>query len=267
MIQGKYMQKYKYGLIGNVLKHSYSKQIHSCFGLNEYALYELDEKEFVDKIVRKDYKGLNITIPYKKKVIEFMDILSEEAREIDAVNTVIHKNGVLEGYNTDFYGFEYMMKVNNINVTGKKVMILGNGGVAQPVFYYMKQHHANYIVVKREASEGIIDYSEAERLNNNVDIIINTSPVGMYPNINESPMTLESYNNLSVVIDLIANPLETKLMKYAREKNIKAIGGITMLVAQAKKAEELFREIKIADSEIEKVTNEIKNMMEQNTTV
>lgn len=110
-----------YGLIGSVLTHSYSKEIHHCFGLDGYFLFELDENEFVEKIQKKDYKGLNITVPYKQKVIPLLDVLDKDAETIGAVNTVVNRDGILFGYNTDYYGFEYLLQEHNISVDGKKV--------------------------------------------------------------------------------------------------------------------------------------------------
>lgn len=253
-----------YGLIGSVLKHSYSKEIHKCFGLNDYLLFELNEQEFVKKVTEKSYKGLNITVPYKQKVMKLIDIMDEDAQIIGSVNTVVNNNGILFGYNTDYYGFKYLLQIHDIDIRDKKVMVLGNGGVAQPVFHYLRTYGAKeIIVVKRQATTGVITYDEALNLHSDVDIIINTSPIGMFPNVDESPMTLEGYYKLSAVIDLIANPKETQLMKYAKEKNIPAYGGLEMLVAQAKRAEELFFEIVIPDEDIDKVTQIISEYMDK----
>jgi len=157
-----------------------------------------------------------------------------------------------------------LIEKHGICVEDKKVIVLGNGGVAQPVFHYLKTHGAKEIViVKRQASLGVITYDDALRCHNDADIIINTSPVGMYPNVEESPMSLEGYHNLCAVVDVIANPKETKIMKFAKEKNILAVGGVEMLVAQAKLAEELFRQIKIKEEEIEKVADIISDIMEK----
>lgn len=251
-----------YGLIGSVLKHSYSKEIHKCFGLENYLLFELNESDFINKVTEKNYKGLNITVPYKQKVMKYLDVIDSNAKIIGAVNTIINQDGILFGYNTDYYGLVYLFHNHNISVKDKKIMVLGNGGVAQPVFHYLKTVGAKeVVVVKRKAEPGVITYNEALLLHNDVDIIINTSPVGMFPNVDESPMVLDGYSKLSAVIDLIANPIETKLMKYAKEKNIRAVGGLEMLVAQAKMAEELFFDIIIPDEEIDKVTKIISELM------
>lgn len=143
-------------------------------------------------------------------------------------------------------------------------MVLGNGGAAQPVFHYMKLHNAaEVIVVKRKASSGVIDYEDALALHSDADLIINTSPMGMFPKVDESPMTLDGYYKLSAVVDLVANPQETKLMRFAKEKNIPTAGGLEMLVAQAKLAEELFRDIKIPREDIRNVTETISKIMDE----
>jgi shikimate dehydrogenase len=251
-----------YGLIGKTLKHSYSKEIHSFLGLKDYQLFELDEQSFIKKIRNKNYVGLNITIPYKQAAIEYMDVIDENAKEIGAINTIVNKNGVLYGYNTDYYGFEYLIKKHNINVMNKKILVLGNGGVSKPVILYLRRNKANYFIVNRYKKSNIINYEEALKFHNDASIIINTSPVGMYPNINDSPMELKGYNNLSIVIDLIANPKETKLMKLSMEKSITVYGGIEMLVAQAKKTEELFFSTEIPDNKIDEITVRILELMD-----
>lgn len=251
-----------YGLIGSVLKHSYSREIHKAFGIDNYSLYELNEKELAEKVKKRDYKGLNITVPYKKQVMALLDQIDESALLIGAVNTVINSNGMLIGYNTDYYGFDYLMRKHGITVSGKKVLVLGNGGVAQVVFHYLHTHKVGeFFVVKNRPSDGAITYEEAKERCSDFDIIINTSPVGMYPNIYDSPMSLDGYNNLSAVIDLIANPQITRLLSEADEKGITAIGSLEMLVAQAKLAHELFRKVEIPEEKIEIVTQIISDLM------
>ena len=251
-----------YGLIDSVLKHSYSKEIHKSFGLDNYSMFELNEEEFITKIQMRDYKGLNITVPYKQKVMKLLDAIDEDAERIGAVNTIVNKNGTLFGYNTDYFGFQWLLEGHDIQVRDKKVMVLGNGGVAQPVFHYLKNFGAKEVViVKRKAAPGVITYEEALESQNDVDIIVNASPVGMFPDIEAAPMSLDGYDHLEAVVDLIANPKETKLMKYARERNILAVGGLEMLVAQAKKAEELFLDIEIPGEKINEVVHVISELM------
>ena len=252
-----------YGLIGKVLKHSYSKEIHTMLGNLDYKLFELDELTFEEMIRKKEYQGLNITIPYKIKVMDYLDVISEEAKSIGSVNTIVNKNGLLYGYNTDYYGFEYLIHLFDLSLSGKKVLVLGNGGAAKPVFYYLGKNNVQYVIVKSKKESGVITYSEARKKHYDADVIINTSPVGMFPNINYSPMSLAGYDKLSLVIDMIANPIETKLMKEAREKGIKAIGGLELLVAQAKKSEELFKEIVIEEKAITEITKKIEQIMSE----
>lgn len=250
-----------YGLIGKVLKHSYSKEIHEMLGNSDYTLYELDEMSFIEMVKRKEYKGLNITMPYKIKAMNYMDFVSSEAKAIGSINTIVNKAGKLYGYNTDYYGFEYIMELFEISLIGKKVLVLGNGGAAKPVFYYLEKNNVEYYIVKTKADKNVITYEEAREKHSDVDVIINTSPVGMYPNVSFSPISLEGYDNLSLVIDMIANPVETKLMRQARERNLLAIGGLELLVAQAKKSEELFKEKEIDDSQIVDISEEIELLM------
>ena len=257
-----------YGLIGSVLQHSYSREIHNAFGIENYTLFELNEKQFAEKIKNKDFLGLNITVPYKKQVIPLLDHLDSSAEIIGAVNTVINRNGTLIGYNTDYYGLEYLLRKHNVTVSQKKVLVLGNGGVAQAVFHYLHTHNvSNFLIVKQHASVGVISYEEAKKNYYDYEIIINTSPVGMYPNIDKSPMSIEGYNNLSAVIDLIANPQKTQLLMEANERGIVAIGGLEMLVAQAKRAQELFRNTHIPDEKIDEVTRMIGDLMTKHLTV
>lgn len=250
-----------YGLIGKVLKHSYSREIHEYLGNLEYKLYELCEEDFLKMVSEKKYMGLNITMPYKIKAMEFMDYVSEEAKNIGSINTIVNKNGKLYGYNTDYYGFEFIINYFDTQLEGKKVLVLGNGGAAKPVFYYLEKNNIEYYIVKSKPDKGVITYEQARNQHSDADVIINASPVGMYPNVSFSPISLEGYDKVSLVIDMIANPVETKLMRLAKEKNILAIGGLELLVAQAKRSEELFTDIAIEDSEIMDIVKKIEQIM------
>ncbi|HHX12830.1 MAG TPA: shikimate dehydrogenase [Clostridiales bacterium] len=248
----------KYGLIGEKLGHSYSKLIHEKLADYIYDLIPLDNEEFEAFMVKKDFTAINVTIPYKQKVIPYLDELHETAKAVGAVNTIVNNQGVLTGYNTDFYGFEYMLIHNNIGIEGQKCLVLGNGGAARAVVAVLEHLKAGEIlIVSRTASESSISYEDCYQNHSDSDIIINTTPLGMYPNIDDSPLDLTTFNKCQAVVDLIYNPLDTKLTLQARELGIKSVTGLLMLVAQAKQAIEYFLRSKIEDNAIDKITNEL----------
>ena len=230
----------KYGLVGKTLKHSFSKEIHSLIADYPYNLIELSETEFDDFFKAKDFDGVNITIPYKERVIPYLDYISDEAKSIGAVNTVVNKNGKLYGYNTDYLGLKSLIERTG-DINGKTVAILGTGGTSKTAYAVCESLKAKSIVkVSRNKTAGVITYDELKNDYQSIDVIINTTPVGTYPNIFDTPIDLDGFNNLSLVIDVVYNPLETRLVQNAKEKNIKADGGLYMLVAQAVKASALF---------------------------
>lgn len=248
----------KYGLIGEKLGHSYSKLIHEKLADYIYDLIPLDNEEFEAFMAKKDFTAINVTIPYKQKVIPYLDELHETAKAVGAVNTIVNNQGVLTGYNTDFYGFEYMLIHNNIGIEGQKCLVLGNGGAARAVVAVLEHLKAGEIlIVSRTASESSISYEDCYQNHSDSDIIINTTPLGMYPNIDDSPLDLTTFNKCQAVVDLIYNPLDTKLTLQARELGIKSVTGLLMLVAQAKQAIEYFLRSKIEDNAIDKITNEL----------
>ena len=241
----------EYGLIGESLGHSMSPEIHAKFADYKYELHPLKKEELEAFMTKKDFKGINVTIPYKRDVIPYLDVLDKKAEEIGAVNTIVNRDGKLYGYNTDFDGFSAMLSYNGVDVCGKKVLVLGNGGVAKPILLYLKLHKAkDIIIVKYKAEEGVITYEEAAKEHSDADIIINATPVGMFPKADATPIDISLYPSLSAVIDIIANPSETKLVKEAKERGINAFGGIFMLVGQAKTACEYFTGKSMEDKEI-----------------
>lgn len=254
----------EYGLIGEKLGHSYSKQIHSYLADYTYDLMPLSREEFPFFMEKKDFKAINVTIPYKRDVIPYLSAIDPLAERIGAVNTIVNRDGKLTGYNTDYYGFLYLLDQHGIQVTGKKVLVLGNGGVAQPVFAALQERNAKQtVVVKYKAEPGTLTYEQTASLHADADIIINASPVGMYPAIDTSPVDLTPYHNLEAAVDLIANPLETRFVKEARDMGVNAVGGLEMLVAQAKYAVEFFLDIQIPDEKIPPICDEITWMMER----
>jgi shikimate dehydrogenase len=252
----------EYGLIGEKLGHSYSKQIHARFADYSYELHPVAPEDLDFFMKARDFKGINVTIPYKRDVIAYLNCIDPLAEKIGAVNTIVNKNGMLTGYNTDYLGFMACLKYFRISLLGKKILCLGNGGVAKPIIAYAKDAGAKQIIiVKYKTEPGTVTYSEAASLHSDADIIINATPVGMYPDIDRSPISLEPYHNLSAVVDVIANPLETKLLKEASALGLKNAGGLFMLVAQAKYAAEYFLDKKISDDEIIPVYEYIKTLM------
>ncbi len=234
IIQNK--QKFNYGLIGAKLGHSYSKQIHGFLGNNDYQLLELNQDELAAFIQAKDFKGLNVTIPYKQAVMPYCQ-LSEQAKAIGAVNTILNIKGQLFGYNTDYFGFELLTQKANINLHGKKVLILGSGATSKTVAAVaLNKGAAELIFISRQGEN---NYDNIKR-HYNADIIINTTPQGMYPNNQELALDLKPFSNLCGVLDVVYNPLKTNLILQAKELNIPALGGLTMLVGQALKAHNLF---------------------------
>ena len=244
----------KFGLIGKTLKHSYSKIIHSALGDYPYELYEIEEEQ-LESFVKSDIDGFNVTIPYKKAVMKYLDEIDESAKRIGAVNTVIKRNGKIYGYNTDFYGMVYMLQEAEITLSNKKVMILGTGGTgntAKAVAEFLNAREI--IIVSRSGAVNYQNYKEHK----DTEIIINTTPVGMYPSVMNTPIDLECFARLDGVADVIYNPDKTVLTLSAKKKNIKAVNGLSMLVAQAKLAMELFLDEKVDDSIIERTVQKLR---------
>lgn len=230
-----------YGLIGEKLPHSFSKEIHEKLGYYQYSLIELKPDELEGFILSRNYKALNVTIPYKQAVIPLLDEISPDARAIGAVNTIVNRDGVLYGYNTDFGGMRALIERAGIVLKYKKVLILGTGGTSLTAVAVCERLGAKEIRrVSRSGRDGAITYEEAYERYADADVLINTTPCGMYPNIFDCPVDLDRFQNLSGVIDVIYNPLQTRLVLSARERGIEAEGGLYMLVAQAVLAAGLF---------------------------
>ena len=248
-----------YGLIGENIKYSFSKIIHEQISDYKYDLISLSNENF-DKFMKEhNFKAINVTIPYKQKVLPYIDKIDQHAKNIGSVNTIINKNNKLYGYNTDFYGFLYQIKKNNIEIKGKKILVLGNGGAAKSVIAVLKYLEANEIyIVYYKKNKNTISYKECYENHTDSDILINTTPVGMFSKNNTSPINIYKFKKLKVVIDLIYNPLKTKLLIQAENMKIKTINGIEMLVAQAKYSAEYFLNTKIEDKIIEKIVKNIK---------
>ena len=254
----------KYGLIGEHLGHSFSKQIQTRIAEIEnvkdydYQLVELDKEEFKEFMEKKDFKGINVTIPYKKDVIPYLDEMDESAKAIGAVNTIINVDGKLKGYNTDFGGFLYMVKAHNVHMEGKKVLIIGNGGACAAVKAVCKHENAkDIVIVSRSANRGAIGYDEMYTSHLDADIVINTSPVGMFPNIANAPIDVSWFHKLECVLDVVYNPILTRLCFEAQEADIKRVIGLEMLIAQAKYTFEIFENMSFDDSIIDEIKKEM----------
>ena len=252
------MEKKLYGLVGERLSHSWSAQIHGLMGNPNYQLLELTPDELGAFFGRSDIVGVNVTIPYKREVLRFCSELSTDASEIGAVNTMVRKGGGYIGYNTDLFGLEYMLMRVDIKLSRKKVLVLGSGGASLTVCALAKRLDASEIVVISRSGED--NYNNLER-HSNAQIIINATPVGMYPDVDSSPVSLEHFPSCEGVIDLIYNPEETCLLKDAKSRGIRNTNGLSMLVAQAKAAEELFFGKALSNVLIESVICQMEAIM------
>ena len=231
----------QYGCIGEKLSHSFSLEIHEMLASYSYELKELMSTEMERFLSDRSFKGVNVTIPYKEAVIPFLDEVDDVAQRIGAVNTIVNRSGRLIGYNTDFHGLTALFSHARISPEGKKVAILGTGGTSKTACAVVRSLNARKIlVVSRTPSGEQIGYEELIKKHNDIEILINTTPCGMYPMCEDSPLSLDGFHALSGVIDAVYNPLTTALVREARARGIPAHGGLYMLVAQAVRASELF---------------------------
>ena len=246
----------KCGLIGEKLGHSFSPQIHKKLADYDYDLFEMSEEEVGPFLEKGDFHAINVTIPYKKTVMPFLREISDEARRIGSVNTITHlPDGGLRGDNTDYYGFAYTVKKSGIEIKGKKVLVLGSGGASMTARTVAADLGASSVIIISRSGED--NYTNLDR-HRDCGVIINTTPVGMYPNTGISPINLELFPNLIGVLDMIYNPAKTQLLLDAEARKIPYSNGLPMLVAQAKAASERFTGEKIPDSEIDRITDEIR---------
>ncbi len=248
----------QYGLIGEHLKHSYSKIIHEKIADYTYSLCELSPDELSGFMKNREFCGINVTIPYKQAVIPMLDFVSPEVLKIGAVNTVVNRGGRLFGYNTDFDGMRKMLLRAGADLSGKKVLILGSGGTSKTARAVAKNLGARQILqVSRRQGEGVVTYEEVLAKHTDAQFIINTTPVGMFPSAGGTPLDISSFDMLEGVFDAVYNPLCTDLVLDARAKGITAQGGLYMLVAQAVFACSHFTRNKIDDEIIEICCNNL----------
>lgn len=248
----------KCGLLGKKLGHSYSPAIHKRLGDYEYLLYEKTEEELEDFLLNGSWHGLNVTIPYKKAVVPFCSELSETAKKTGSVNTLVRrKDGTIYGDNTDVYGFEALVKKNNVAVEGKKVLVLGSGGASTAVCAALERLGAKPVVISRSGEN---NYENLER-HSDAAVIVNTTPVGMYPDNLRSPLDLNAFKALAAVLDAVYNPALTGILLQAEKMGISQANGLYMLVAQAVRSSEKFTETTINDAIIDKITEELAAQM------
>lgn len=228
----------KYGLLGEKLSHSFSPRIHEMLGNKEYSLFALPEEKLDSFLREGDFKGINVTIPYKQKVIPYLSSISDRARRIGAVNTVVRReDGSLSGFNTDYAGLKFMLTENGIDPAGKKVLILGSGGTSLTALAVVSDMGARQVV--RVSRHGEDNYENLDR-HHDSEIILNTTPVGMYPGNGRALIDLSDFPRAEAVADVIYNPFYTRLLLDARDRGLKHANGLIMLVAQAKAASDIF---------------------------
>ncbi len=257
----------KYCVIGKTLPHTLSPEIHRELGRDRYDIKELfDDCALADFVNRREYDGYNVTIPYKQAIMPLLDGMSKAAKEVGSVNTVVCEDGKLIGRNTDADGMKYALKKAGISLKDKSVLILGSGGTCQTAKYICRTAHAQSVKVVSRTGE--INYENCYE-HQDVQIIINTTPVGMMPHSYEKPVELSRFENLEGVFDCIYNPLETLLIKDARALGLKAANGLTMLVEQARISHNFFEKAKglpqadsaVTDEIVEKLLSKRRNLV------
>lgn len=246
------MKTYKLGLIGEKLGHSFSPAIHKRLGSEQYDLFELKPEELGPFLQKGNFDGLNVTIPYKKAVIPYLDELTDQAKRIGSVNTIVRRaDGTLLGHNTDYDGFLYMLHSAGAEIKGKKCLILGTGGASLTVYTVLKDLEAGEIVYISRTGEN--NYQNLDR-HADAQIIVNSTPVGMWPDTGKAPLDIGLFPKLEGVFDLIYNPARTQILLDAERRGLMAVNGLGMLVAQAKAANERFRDITIPDEAVDEIT-------------
>ena len=249
----------KCGLLGRKLGHSYSPQIHSMLGSYTYSLFEKEPQELEDFLHSGDFTGLNVTIPYKKEVIPYLDALSPVAERLGAVNTIVRRaDGSLFGHNTDHYGFRSLVLRSGVCASGKKALVLGSGGASNTAAAVLREMGARVVVISRSGEN---NYGNLY-LHADASILVNATPVGMYPDTGLSPVRLEDFPRLECVLDVIYNPAKTKLLLDAEQRGIPCANGLWMLVAQAKEAAECFTGKPIPDNVLEPIYRKLSHQMQ-----
>lgn len=247
------------GLLGRKLGHSYSPQIHAKLADYDYNIYEKEPEEVGDFLKNGSFHAINVTIPYKKDVIPFLSELSPRAKRLGAVNTIVRReDGSLIGHNTDYFGFSSMVERSGLTVTGKKVLVLGSGGASNTVVAVLEEMGAHVVIISRSGEN---NYDNLH-LHRDASIIVNTTPVGMYPNTGKAPLSLDGFPALEGVLDVIYNPARTQLLLDAEKRGLVTMNGLWMLVAQAKESAEWFADKPISDDKIAEIHSLLRLQME-----
>lgn len=247
------------GLLGRKLGHSYSPQIHAMLGDYGYRLFEIEPEDLESFLRRGSFHGLNVTVPYKKAVIPFLDEMSPTARKLGAVNTIVRRtDGSLVGHNTDYAGFRSMAQRSGLKFPGKKALVLGSGGASNTVFSVLEELDAHPVCISRSGED---NYGNLSR-HADASVIVNATPVGMYPSVEEAPLSLDGFPMLEGVLDVIYNPARTRLLLEAQSRGLITENGLWMLVAQAKESAEWFTGSKIPDESIGRIYSALRSQME-----
>lgn len=247
------------GLLGRKLGHSYSPQIHAQLGSYRYTLFEKEPEELEAFLKHGDFSGLNVTVPYKKAVIPFLDELTPVARRLGAVNTIVRRpDGRLLGHNTDYFGFQSMAERSGVSFSGKKVLILGTGGAAVMAKAVVEEKGGHPIHISRTGED---NYGNLDK-HADASVIVNATPVGMYPKNGDSPVDLSLFPKLEGVLDLIYNPSRTRLLLDAQKLGIPTENGLWMLVAQAKESAEYFTGCSVPDAKIGQIHRSLSRQMQ-----
>lgn len=249
----------EYGLLGEKLGHSFSPQIHRALAGYDYRLLPTPPEEVAELFRRRDFRGLNVTIPYKQTVIPLCDEVDPRAAAIGAVNTVVNRNGRLTGYNTDIDGMICMARRAGVDLAGKKVVILGSGGTSHTAQAAARELGAAEIAVI--SRHGPDNYGNLSR-HADAQVLINTTPVGMYPDCGLSPVSLDAFPRLEGVLDVVFNPLRTALLLQAMDRGLPCSCGLPMLVAQARRAAELFTGTAIPPSRADEILSSLSSELE-----
>ncbi len=249
----------KFGLLGRNLGHSYSPQIHGLLGSYSYELFEQEPEQLEAFLSQKDIAGLNVTMPYKKDVIPYLDTIDELAARLGSVNTIVRSpDGSLHGHNTDYFGFRSLVERSGAAVFQKKVLILGTGGASVTAAAVMEDLGGQVILISRTGEN---NYQNLHR-HTDAQIIVNTTPIGMYPHTGTSPIDVSRFPHLEGVFDLIYNPAKTQLILDCEARNIPAFNGLWMLVAQAKQAAEYFTGLPIPEQAVAQVYAKLHRQMQ-----
>ena len=248
----------KCGVLGRKLGHSYSPQIHKHLGDYEFHIFEKEPEELVDFLQNEDFSGTNVTIPYKKDVIPYLDEISPIAQKLGAVNIIVRRNGKLIGHNSDHFGFQSMVEKSGLSPAGKKCLVLGSGGASATVQAVLKDFGAQVVVISRSGEN---NYDNLH-LHQDAAIIVNTTPLGMYPHTGQAPLNVAQFPQLEGVLDIVYIPARTQIMLDAEKLGIPTMNGLWMLVAQAKEAAEWFTNSVISDEKISEIYEILRRQME-----